>query len=106
MPAHWSLPLITLNGPKPIVTPDGKVLRTMADAAAYAASLPRAFTDTDHLWQRAAAELMRAADKGVPGNLSARQVVYEAIFRDKPPPAPRLSKQEQLKDKRKKARRR
>lgn len=104
---NWKIPLSSLNGPTPVKAPDGKILRTLEDAARYAEKLGKAKIDKDPLWRAAVRELIFAAEseQSLPFTTNA---VREAIYgktTDRPP-APRPSKQEQWKAKREKARRR
>lgn len=104
---NWKIPLATISGPTPVKTPDGRTLRTLEDAAVYATGMPRSKTDKDPLWQYAVKQLMWAAEVEQPLPftwLAVKEAIYGKTP-DKPLP-PRLSKQEQWKAKRKKARQR
>jgi hypothetical protein len=84
---------------RPIKTPDGKTLRTLADARAYLVKLPETEATL-----RAAGELLKAAEHGGPFLMIARMSVYGAIYgkddiRQPPPPA-KAKKQDRWKKKR------
>ena len=86
---------------RPIETPDGKTLRTLADARAYLLEMPETEATL-----RAAGTLLKAAEHGGPFRMIARISVYEAIYgRDeirKPPPPAKAKKQDRWKERRKK----
>jgi hypothetical protein len=80
----------------PIVTPDGKTLRTLEEAGAYVLEMPETPAT-----KAAAGELMKAAEHGGPFLMIARIAVYKAIYGDERP-EPR--KRETWKDRRRKLR--
>jgi hypothetical protein len=65
--------------------PDGRIIRTIGEAAEYATSLPRKVGNTEP-WQRAAKVLHEAAEHGGPFVFMARIGFYRAVYGDKPPP--------------------
>jgi hypothetical protein len=86
---------------RPIKTPDGKTLHTLADARTYLLEMP----ETDATLQ-AAGELLKAAEHGGPFLMLARMSVYSAIYgatdiRQPPPPA-KAKKRDRWRERRKK----
>ena len=72
-PGGWSAPLS-----RQIVTRDGTVLRTLADARDFVLRLPPAYQE-HNAWQRAAALLIDAAENG--GDIrAATDAVFAALF--------------------------
>lgn len=69
----------------PIPMPDGRMIKTIGEAAEYATSLPRKVGNTE-LWQRAAKNLQLAAEHGGPFVVMARINFCKAVFGEKPPP--------------------
>lgn len=104
---NWKIPLANLNGPTPVEAPNGRVLRTLEDAAVYATGLGKAKVDKDPLWRFAIKQIMWAAESEQPLPFTTN-AVREAIYGKEPakPLPPRLSKEEVWREKRKKARQR
>lgn len=100
---NWKIPLANLNGPTPVKTPDGKMLRTLEDAAKYAEKLGAAKIDNDPLWREAVKQLIWAAESEQPLPFTTN-AVREAIYGKVPakPLPPRPSKAEVWREKRKK----
>ena len=71
-PGGWSAPLS-----RQIVTRDGTVLRTLADARDFVLRLPPAYQEYN-AWQRAAALLIDAAENG--DVRAATDAVFAALF--------------------------
>lgn len=65
--------------------PDGRIIRTIGEAAEYAVSLPRKVGNTEP-WQLAARVLQEAAEHGGPFVFMARVCFAKAVFGEKPPP--------------------
>jgi hypothetical protein len=65
---------------KPLHTVDGKTLRTLADARAYAVTLPEQYNSRRH-WQRAA-ELMLDAAADASSIAAASKQIELALFLD------------------------
>ncbi|ETR75926.1 hypothetical protein X566_20240 [Afipia sp. P52-10] len=107
MAANWSQPLSTLFGPRPVETPDGRLLRTLADARAYANSLPAHTTDNDPHWQHAAGILIWAAETPAAVVFTHHAVKRAVYGGDEPAPIGRMSYKERkaaaFKEKRRKA---
>lgn len=68
----------------PIVTPDGKTLRTLADAREYLLGMKESPAVL-----AAAGELLKAAEHGGPFLMTARISVYKAIYGDAEKPRER-----------------
>ena len=62
----------------PIPMPDGRIIRTIGEAAEYATSLPRKSGATKP-WQRAEKVLHEAAEYGGPFVFMARIVFHKAV---------------------------
>lgn len=103
----WKIPLANLNGPTPVKAPNGKMLRTLEDAAKYAEKLGKAKIDNDPLWREAVKQLIFAAESEQPLPFTTN-AVREAIYGKAPvkPLPPRLSKAEQFAEKRRRAKHR
>ncbi|MDR6306376.1 hypothetical protein GGQ85_004107 [Nitrobacter vulgaris] len=69
----------------PIPMPDGRIIRTIGEAAEYATGLPPKVGNTEP-WQRAAKVLNEAAEHGGPFVFMARINFYRAVYGDSPPP--------------------
>ncbi|EAQ35514.1 hypothetical protein NB311A_17099 [Nitrobacter sp. Nb-311A] len=68
----------------PITMPDGRIIRTIGEAAEYAVSLPRKVGNTEP-WQLAARVLQEAAEHGGPFVFMARVCFAKAVlFGEKP----------------------
>lgn len=67
-----------------ITTPDGRELRTLAEARDYVLSLPAAEQRKPH-WQRAAGSLLKAAELGPAFALFATAGMTRALQADQPP---------------------
>ena len=65
--------------------PDGRIIRTIGEAAEYATGLPPKVGNTEP-WQRAAKVLNEAAEHGGPFVFMARINFYRAVYGDSPPP--------------------
>jgi hypothetical protein len=65
--------------------PDGRIIRTIGDAAEYAIRRPKKVRNTEP-WQRAAKVLHEAAEHGGPFVFMARIVFCRAVFGQTPPP--------------------
>jgi hypothetical protein len=84
----------------PIPMPDGGTIRTIGEAARYAAKLPKRIGDTEP-WQRAASDLAMASEHAA-YVFFARISFYRAVYGDDVPPIGkrRMTKAEQFKAKR------
>ncbi len=65
--------------------PDGRIIRTIGEAAEFATSLPRK-TSATKPWQLAAKVLYEAAEHGGPFVFMARIVFYKAVHGETSPP--------------------
>ena len=80
--ANWSRRFID-----PITLPDGRLLRTLREAAEYVAALPAREHDRPH-WQAAVEVLILEAERGEPGAdpMMARIGMLRALNTGKPDP--------------------
>ena len=69
----------------PVPMPDGRMIRTIGEAAEYATSLPRK-TGAPKPWQLAAKLLQEAAEHGGPFVFMAQIVFYKAVHGEALPP--------------------
>ena len=69
----------------PVPMPDGRMIRTIGEAAEYATSLPRK-TGATKPWQLAAKLLQEAAEHGGPFVFMAQIVFYKAVHGETSPP--------------------